>query len=118
LDYVVALAATALVALSFASTYSSRGDELRVVVTGRDGEWVYPLAEARTLEIAGPLGLEIVRIADSTARIAEAPCANQTCVAMGAISRPGQWVACLPNRVFVRIEGGAADGRDVDASAY
>jgi hypothetical protein len=118
LDYVAALGAAALVALSFASTYASRSDELRVVVTGRGGEWVYPLETARTLEIDGPLGIETVRIEDSTARISAAPCANQTCVAMGAISRPGQWIACLPNRVFVRIEGGGADGRDVDASAY
>ena len=37
---------------------------------------------------------------------------RQVCVHMGAISKPGQWVACLPNKVFVRVRGNSGQGID------
>jgi len=87
------------------------------VIKGRDGEWVYPLSSDRVVSVAGPLGDTLVAIEGKTARIKDSPCPNKTCVAGGSISRPGQWLACLPNQVLVRIEGGADDA-DIDAAAY
>jgi hypothetical protein len=37
-------------------------------------------------------------------------------VKSGRISRPGQWIACLPNRVFVEIRGRSRE--QVDAFSY
>ncbi|MDY0341332.1 MAG: NusG domain II-containing protein, partial [Coriobacteriia bacterium] len=59
--------------------------------------------------IAGALGDVVVRVADGAVRIDESGCPDQTCVRTGAISTPGSVIACVPNRVVVRV-GGDGDG--------
>ncbi len=47
----------------------------------------------------------------------EDPGPLQICVQKGRISQAGEWLACLPNEVFIRIEGStSADG--VDGQAF
>jgi hypothetical protein len=88
-----------------------------VISDGKD-EWLYPLDASRDVEVPGPLGTTVVEIKDGNARVLDSPCPNKTCIAAGEISLNGQWLACLPNRVFVRIEGGPSDGDTVDAGVY
>jgi hypothetical protein len=118
LDLVIVLAAAGAVAYSAALAYGSGKGRAQVTITGRDGEWIYPLSSDREVSIAGPLGDTIVEIRGKSVRVEDSPCPNKTCIAAGAISRPNQWIACLPNRVLVRIEGGGADEEDVDAGVY
>ena len=77
---------------------------------------LYDLSRDREIEVRGPLGSTVVRIHDGTARVISSPCQNQTCVQSGAIARTGQWIGCLPNGVFLSIEGGR--GADVDAVSF
>jgi hypothetical protein len=42
---------------------------------------------------------------------------NQTCVASGAVHAPGQWAACLPNRVMLYVSEGKTED-NVDAAAW
>jgi len=117
LDFVIAIAATAAVVFAAASAYGPGGGQAEAVLKGRDGEWLYPLSVDRDLRIAGPLGDTLVEIKDKTVRIVDSPCPNKTCIAAGAIGKPGQWLACLPNQVFVSVEGRGAGAR-VDDSVY
>ena len=118
LDWLVLAACSALVAFSAASVYSGGDSELRVVVNGEGGEeWIYPLDKDREIPVQGPLGTTLVEIHEGHVHIADSPCPNKTCVAAGSVSLPGQWVACLPNSVFVRVEGSSSDDA-VDAGAY
>jgi hypothetical protein len=117
LDAVIVLAAAAAVAVTAASAYGPGKGQADVAIKGRDGEWVYPLSADRDVSISGPLGQTRIEIRGKSVRIEDSPCPNKTCIAMGAIARPGQWLACLPNQVFVRIEGGSAGG-GVDAGVY
>lgn len=48
-------------------------------------------------------------------RVAQADCPTQDCVRTGLITRSGQSIVCLPARIIVRLEGGAADPDAVDA---
>jgi hypothetical protein len=59
----------------------------------------------------------VVEISGGKARVLSSPCVNQTCVAVGHIHRQGEWAACLPNKVFVSIEG-SADDEALDAAAW
>jgi hypothetical protein len=118
LDFVAILAAAAAIAVASAAAYSGGGGARRAIVTGRSGEWIYPLDADRTIEVAGPLGSSRLEIHDKSIHFADSPCPNKTCVAAGNISTAGQWLACLPNEVFVRIEGGANDAGGIDAGAY
>ena len=47
-------------------------------------------------------------------RLTEAPCRQQICRRQGRISRRGETIVCVPNRLVIAITG-AAGSRDVDA---
>ena len=63
------------------------------------------LAEARSLSVEGLDGETIIEIASGAARFVASPCPHKTCVARGAICRSGEWIACVPNGVFVTVKG-------------
>lgn len=87
----------------------------RTVVVEEDGKVIFtaPLQSPQQVALPGPLGETRLQIADGEARVLSSPCPNQVCVHMGAISRSGELIACVPNRLLVRIsgrpEGGAYD---------
>ena len=86
-------------------------------ISAVDNEYIYQLDEDQELEIEGPIGSTHVHISGGEAYISESPCENQLCVMMGSISKPGQWAACMPNRVFISIEGGS-DDQEIDVLSY
>jgi hypothetical protein len=113
---IIALCLAAFAA-SVAVAGSGRGGEPSLVITSDGGRFVYPLSTDEDLRVEGPLGRTEVIIASGKARIADSPCDNKLCLAMGPIGENGQWISCLPNRVFLRVEGaGEKDG--LDAATY
>lgn len=108
-DVAAVLIVAALVAATSIMTYSGGSGFERIVINGRSGTWIYPLDSVGKVEVEGPLGTTIVSFHDGEVHIEASPCPTQSCVQMGAINLKGQWLACLPNEVFVRIEGGADD---------
>jgi len=91
---------------------------LRVEVQDAGGTSLYPLNEDRTIEAQGPLGVTEVRVVGGGVFVDDSPCTNKVCIAMGTIRASGQFVACLPNRVFVRITGGAPSPETPDAGVW
>jgi len=85
-----------------------RGD--RVVVEQR-GRVVFsaPLDIDRVVALTGPLGETVLEIRDRQARILSSPCPRKVCIGMGRIARQGQFLACVPNELLVRIEGEHAE---------
>ena len=83
------------------------------VLVERDGRLLFsaPLAENRVVDLEGPLGRTRLEIRDGRARILASPCPTKACIGMGAITRRGELLACVPNQLLVRIdgEGGGAD---------
>ena len=61
--------------------------------------------EARTVSIPGVLGNTLVKIEDGMAFILDSPCPNKTCISAAPLRKSGDWNACLPNKVFLHIEG-------------
>jgi hypothetical protein len=116
-DIGIVLCALAAVAASFFLTYSGSNGSGLVNVRGENGLWVFPIDASESLVVSGPLGDTVVEIDGGVARITSSPCVNQTCVSSGSIHSPGQWTACLPNRVMMYID---EDGKDsnVDAAAW
>lgn len=117
LDIVVIVLAAAAIGFASLSVYGKKNAAPEVVISGQGGEWVYPLKDDRHVEVEGPIGITVVAIHDGKVAIEDSPCPNKTCVAAGAISEPGQWVACLPNQVFVRVEG-SLNAKQIDAGVY
>jgi hypothetical protein len=105
LDFVVIGLSLALTGFAAYMVYGNPGSSLRVVVQGAGDTWVFPIDAEEQVTVPGPLGETVVEISGGRAHVLSSPCANQTCIAAGHINEDGQWVACLPNNVFVLIEG-------------
>ena len=96
--------------------YSGGSGPGEVVIEASGARWIYPLSQDRVVSAHGPLGDTIVVVSGGKAFVKDSPCPDKLCVLSGAISRPGQWVACLPNRVMVSIRGARA--ADVDVTSF
>ncbi len=83
-------------------------------VVSVDGEVVgrYPLNRDGTFPLNN--GSNILVVENGEAWVSEANCPDKVCMGMGKISRNGEFIACLPNRLIVVVEGGEealVDGR-------
>lgn len=106
-----AILATALAVLLAVSLLSAEGTE---VVIRQNGQEIarYPLSTDATYTLGE--GTNILVIRDGKAYISEATCPDGLCIKRGRISRTGQSVVCLPNRLTVTVVGGNADKNGVD----
>ena len=116
-DIVIILLALALTGFSAFSVYVKPRDTSHVMIQGMSQTWVFPLSAEETVSVPGPLGTTVVRIHENRAWVESSPCENQTCVGMGHIWLQGAWVACLPNNVFLMIEGSDEQG-NLDSIAW
>jgi len=116
-DFGIIILSFCAVAVSFFRAYSAPNAPGLVNVQSENGLWVFPLDQVEKMTVSGPLGDTVVEIGGGEARITSSPCANQTCVSAGRIRAPGQWTACLPNRIMLYIDEGQSNN-DVDAAAW
>ena len=65
-------------------------------------EGVYSLAKDQSIEING--GTNVLKIRNGSADMTEADCPDKLCVNQKAISKNGESIICLPNKVVVTIE--------------
>ena len=77
----------------------------QVIIESGKNIWYYQLDKDKIIEVKGILGESTIKIEDGFVFFENSPCPNKLCVHSSAISKNGDWVACLPNGVFVRIEG-------------
>ena len=105
LDIPILLLFVAALAASVLLVRRGGGDEGQLVVRTPKGEFVYPLSKDAVYKIEGAIGISEIEVADGKARFLDSPCPGKTCVMTGELSEPGTWAACLPNQVFIRIEG-------------
>jgi len=117
LDIGIVIPLLGVVIASFFFAYANTGGRDTVNLKSEGGEWVFPLDADETMSVSGPLGDTVIEISGSEARIVSSPCQNQTCVAAGVLRAPGQWSACLPNRVMLYVGEGKTEN-NVDAAAW
>ncbi len=73
---------------------------------------LYKLAENKEVEIEG-IGNNTLEIKDGEATMIYADCPDQYCVRHRPVSKGGEAIICLPNKVVVTIKGGKE--QEVDA---
>ena len=86
-----------------------RGVYLSLLNVGRvtvDGEEIgrYYLNRDGTFSLNG--GSNVLVVENGEAWVSEANCPDKVCMGMGKISRNGEFIACLPNRLIIVVEGG------------
>jgi len=117
LDIPVIILAIVLTLIVGAAVYSGETASSHVVIRGPEKAWVYPMEAEEQVLVSGFIGETRVKISGGRAHIVSSPCGGQTCVAAAALQKNGQWAACLPNGVFLLIEG--AEGKDaIDAVSW
>ncbi len=90
---------------------------------GTAGDWVvievnqeevsrHRLSENRVIPVEGKLGTTQVEIANGKARIRHSPCKNKICIKAGDIQYADRLIACIPNRIVVRVIGERQRGVD------
>jgi len=117
-DIVIILLSLGLTGFSAFSAYIKPHQTTQVVIQGQKQTWVFPLDAEETVSVQGPLGNTIVRIHGKEAWVESSPCTNKTCVLSGHIGFMGTWVACLPNNVFLLIEGNDENGNFPDSTVW
>lgn len=104
------LAVCAAVFLVF-SIGGAQGGTVVVTVDGREfGR--YPLAVEECVEITDADGqvTNVLMIRDGEAYMQTADCPDKLCVKQRAVSREGESIVCLPNRVVAAVEGTGEGG--------
>jgi hypothetical protein len=117
-DFVVLFLTMAITVFCAVRIYGKNESALRFVIEGKNGNWIYPLNQTTQIDIPGPLGNTVIELKEGRARVVSSPCANQTCVCSPPIRQRGQWIACLPNAVFIRVDSAGGDHADVDTAVW
>lgn len=115
-DYLALVLALTLTVFSFLSALTTQNGSLEILIQADDREWIYPVDSIISTEYEGPVGVTSVRIEDGKVTVPHSDCREQICVQAGSIEKQGQWIACMPNRVFVTIRG-KKEG-ELDGEAY
>ncbi|MFP4364855.1 MAG: NusG domain II-containing protein [Spirochaetia bacterium] len=116
LDVVILILSVGVFSFSLFLAVSSAAPGAVIQISGEEGEYAYDLNIDGEIEIPGPLGSSVVHVHEGSVSMHSSPCTEKLCIAMGEIRREGSWIACLPNKVFIRIVG-ESEG-EVDATAY
>lgn len=124
-DFVLLILLLSTAALSLSHLYSSNQGKLQVEILQKNKKFYYPLDENREIDLFDEHKNQVMKIliADDQIWVAESNCSRQLCVLRGPISEANQWIACLPNQVFIRLQGdGPADnskkGISIDAEVF
>ncbi len=88
------------VTIFFLFNNNEEGDSVRVTIGGVLVAR-YPLDEDITVALNG--GTNTLVIKDGKAAIIDADCPDKICVKQGWVSRMGECITCLPNKVVVEI---------------
>ncbi len=92
--------------MSFFLTFGKEdGTQVRAMADGKL-YGVYRLDENQSVTIRQGSRINEFEIRDGTVRMLHANCHGHDCMQEGAISRTGETIVCLPNKVVLEITGG------------
>ena len=100
-DFVIigVVAAACVCSIALLISFSKQGSR---VVIKQDNQIIYD--KSINLNETVDTGTNTVVIKDGVVYMSDASCKNQICVNTGKISKKGESIICLPNKVIVEIE--------------
>ena len=105
-DWIAVVLVLVLAAAVLVLCLPRQGEENAVVQVLKEGELIYelPLHSDRELQIGGKYQNTVI-IQNGKVYVTESTCPGRDCVHTKGISRSGQSIVCLPNRLELRITG-------------
>ena len=117
-DIAIFLISIAII-ISSLGTYQDFTGKPEVHVRAGEQEWIYDLSVDTFATFNGPIGETSIEIQDGRVHVYDSDCRNKVCISAGWVSKPGEWIICLPNDVFVLIEGTMDEQEgEVDDTAF
>lgn len=114
----IAIAAAIMIIIGVSALGASgRAKEARVRIDTAEGTFLYTLDVERVVQPLSETGTCRIAIDQVGVRVLSSDCPQRICVSMGTVRAAGQWIACMPHKVFVSIEGDYDVGA-VDAATY
>jgi hypothetical protein len=108
-DWLVILSLLGLSLAGLAWVATAPGGTHVIVTSGDQTLFTAPLNQPHNVDLNGPLGQTHLVIDAQGARITSSPCPRKICISMGSARQRGDLLACVPNRILVRIDS-PADG--------
>lgn len=116
---IIAVVIISLVSLGFINKSGSAYNKKYISVQVNGEEYKKIIFDksliGKTVEIETEFGYNIIEVGDEEVRVIEASCPDKLDVLQGTISRPGELIVCLPNRLVIEIVGAEeAEENEVD----
>ncbi len=103
-DWLVILSLLGLSLAGLAWVATAPGGTHVIVTSGDQTRFTAPLDQPRSVDLNGPLGQTHLVIDAQGVRITASPCPRKICISMGSVTHAGELLACVPNRILVRID--------------
>lgn len=98
---------------SWGVTYQKKPSGQIATVSVQNGPIQYfSLRENKLIILDGKRGQCMLRIQNGKIRMEESNCPLKICQHQGWISKPGEMILCIPNQLYVRIEGNQENSLD------
>ena len=88
-------------------TFSNENKFASIQVDGREVKKIIfdPKIIGKTIAIKSEYGYNLLEIGDGKIRVIEADCRDKIDVKQGYISKIGETIVCLPNKMLIEIKG-------------
>ncbi|WP_438317649.1 NusG domain II-containing protein [Candidatus Caldatribacterium sp. SIUC1] len=86
--------------------FEGKGQErYTVVIESEKGRMEVPVTpqDDREIVVSGPLGKTIVAVRGGKVFVVTSPCPDKVCIKTGKIPDDTSFIACIPNRVVIRL---------------
>ncbi|MGN0740156.1 MAG: NusG domain II-containing protein [Treponema sp.] len=88
-------------------------ENLVLEISTPECRYAFDLGRNRKIAVKGIAGETLIVIENKNVFFQESPCTNKICVHAGRISKAGQWICCVPNKIFAVIKSGnSSNSRD------
>ena len=83
----------------------TRPAAVAVVSAAGQPRFTIDLTRSRQLRLEGPAGTTVVAVEGGAIRVLDSDCPQRLCVRQGKITRVGQVIVCVPNRIIIWMRG-------------
>ena len=111
----LALGILSFLSVEWYKTSTTKNAQVVVFVDGTE-TGRYLLAQDEEILIKGTKGDNLLVIKNGKAWVEEAECPDKLCVHTGKISRNGETIVCLPNKIVVEVVNGEKNEIDISTN--
>ncbi len=115
-DRIIFVLALGLLVLLYMHYWVSGHADYALIFVEQDSPRKVDLHVPQLISIQGHLGESLIKVADGRIRFITSPCRNEYCIQAGWLTKGGDFIACLPNRVSIELH--RVESTEFDAIAY